>query len=206
VNLLAKIAKILVLCATVLLVGGWGNQNGVIEGGGVSPYPTTKSVYLYSGSGFKASSVDNWLDTAICGSVFSPTASLYLAFQYTMPFDYSVGTNIDVYIDWSPVTTNVGNVVWKFLYDVTVSGGTMHRVTIGGFTTVTTTLATDGTAYKVQYDKLATIVGPAANTGLLSVVIERAGADLADTFTGNAKVYGVELVYTAAQYGAAARP
>jgi len=113
----------------------------------------------------------------------------YLHFIAQMPHSWSIGTDVDVHIHWSPATTNTGDVIWKLKYSVGEIGAAFSAADSFYITD-----AGDGTALLHQYLDLGDIPGATIGTGVSSIIMGqlcRVGEDAADTFTGTA--YGIEI-------------
>ena len=110
-----------------------------------------------------------------------------LHFIAQLPHRYTVGTDIEAHIHWSPSTTNTGNVRWKLTYRTATINGTISAAAYKWVVD-----AADGTAFKHQLAAFGTIDG--SGLGISSMIIgrvARTGDIAADSYTGSA--YGLEI-------------
>ena len=115
-----------------------------------------------------------------------------LHFIAQLPHNRKAGTDLGVHIHWAPSTTHVGNVRWKMAYTLASQDGVFP-----GTAFLWTTVAAGGTANKHLLTELGTIDGSAL--GLSSVLVcrvTRLGDHAADTFTGIAFAFEIDLHYT----------
>ena len=113
-----------------------------------------------------------------------------LHFVAQLPHSYKEGSDLEFHVHWSPSTTNTGNVVWELDYAAITIGGTLSSVS-----TLTDTIAADGTAFKHQVSDIDDIVS-GTGLGISTLLIcrfTRLGDDGADTFTGVAFAYEVDF-------------
>jgi hypothetical protein len=108
--------------------------------------------------------------------------------------DYKEGSDMEVHIHWSPTTTNVGGVAWRFDYTVAnmTSGSFPSSVTL----TPISGSYTSGSVNLHQYTTLGTISNPTLKIGaVIAFRIYRLGGDASDTFTGNAFLHSLGVHY-----------
>lgn len=112
------------------------------------------------------------------------TTDCYMS--WVLPNNYIDGTDLTAFVEWAPSTTNTGDAVWRVTYDFASDSE------LWGSSTVSLTVAANGTASARQTSTLGDIDGAALSKGMTGLFkLSRIGGDAADTFTGSA--YGISL-------------
>jgi len=131
-------------------------------------------------------------DSTNIGFLASPSATQTIAIIAQMPHSWKIGSTIYPHIHWEPVTTHVGNVLWRMEYKWTNIGGTEP----GSWTPLDKLSATDGIAYKHQLSAFGPVVGTGKTlSSIITIKISRIGGDGTDTFTGDALLKEFDIHY-----------
>lgn len=154
---------------------------------------------------------DPTIDTAdpFMGTLlFSASATNVIAGVAQMPHTWAEGTEIRPHIHWCPVTTNTGNVLWRFSYMIAnpynpADGAAPAQST---FATTVTSVSTLIASTGVVGQHLLTTFGAITMTGYkISACIpwklERLGGDGTDSCTGTARLLEFDIHYQIDSYG-----
>ena len=132
---------------------------------------------------------------------FSASQQNIIAGVAQLPHTWKEGSTIFPHIHWCPTTTNVGNVYWRFEYEIQNRNGTFV-----GYTTSNTIAASDGTAEKHLTHHL-TAAGIDMTGKEISCIMKwrlsRMGAEVTDTFTGTARLLEFDIHYQIDTLGSA---
>jgi len=116
--------------------------------------------------------------------------------SFPVPDDWVSGTPINVVVYWTPSNNNALNVRWNFDYASLATG---ENVVAGSFTLISYTQAAPGSANPqiVSTGTNFQIPGAAvAANDMVNIRLQRDGANVLDTFTGNVNIQMVRIEYT----------
>lgn len=118
--------------------------------------------------------------------------------NFDVPLDWSVGTDLYAAIHWSPgASTSTGSVRWGLEATYAVPGATF-----GATQTNYITSASDGTAYKHLIAESSAFPGSSVSQNMRFLLrIFRDGANVADTFVGDAFIIGIDFYYQRSRFG-----
>jgi hypothetical protein len=118
--------------------------------------------------------------------------------NFDVPLDWAVGTDIYAAIHWSPGnSTATGAVRWGLEFTYAAPDGIFGA---SSFQYILT--STDGTAYKHIVAESQPFPGSAASQNMRFLIrIFRDGANVADTFAGDAFIVGVDFYYQRSRFG-----
>ena len=125
--------------------------------------------------------------SGVYAQAFVPDAANSLMFDVQLPHSWALGTSLVPHLHWSPATTNTGNVRWGLEYSWANVNGVFPTSTI-----VYGLQAGSGVAFTNQIVSFGTL--STAGFGASSILVCRLfrdGANVADTYTGNA--FGISL-------------
>jgi hypothetical protein len=124
---------------------------------------------------------------------FGPNQTERSIWTVTVPPDWQSGTSMFVEVYWSPRTSSVGDVRWRFEHKVVPTGSSVASALSASFLTQAagsiSVLQTTGTSLSI----------PAASISIgamLDLAISRIGGDALDTYSGVARVHLVRVRYT----------
>lgn len=139
------------------------------------------------------------IDTADGTFLFSASAVNGIAGVAQFPHSWEIGTVVHPHIHWCPVTTNTGNILWRFYYEIkNRNNGSVYT----GYTSTDFLVASSG----VVGAHLTASFGEIDMTGLVesSIMkwkIERIGNDVSDTCTGEARLLEFDIHYRTGKIG-----
>lgn len=117
----------------------------------------------------------------------------------TIPHTWKVGSPIIPYVQWCPLNTNTGNVVWRLDMAVWNVGEYAAGYTQHG---TNPTVAANGTTGNTQETLFDEKTMTAEKEGaLIGWHLRRMGADAADTYTGTVKLFVFGFYYCKEKHG-----
>lgn len=155
------------------------------------------------------------IDQAIITGLTPPTATAFRGSQYLwvfseatinsrmftieLPYDYEAGTDIYLFVDWSPAGTNTGNCRWGFEYTAVKS---FNQGFFAAPTTVYVETAGAGVQYQLETSTTAAITGTDFEPGTkISLRLFRDASHINDTLTSNSFLHAVGCRYRASRFG-----
>lgn len=155
------------------------------------------------------------VDQAIITSLTPPTVTAFQGSQYLwafsettlnsrmftveLPYDYEAGTDIYLFVDWSPNGTNTGVCRWGFEYSAVKS---FSQGAFPAMATVYVETAGAGTQYQLQTSTSAAITGTNFEPGTkVSVRLFRDAAHGNDTLTVASYLHAMGCRYRASRVG-----
>ena len=126
---------------------------------------------------------------------FDASTSEYAQFAVTFPKSWNGGT-VTFIPTWSPSNTDTGNCIWS-LSGLSVAEGETADTAFSG--AQTSTDAGIGTVEDIQMGPVSsaiTIAGTIADGNQVFFQLERDADNGSDTFTGDARLLGIQLFYT----------
>lgn len=128
------------------------------------------------------------IDTTDGMLLFDDARQEVIAGVAQMPHSWAEGSAVHAHIHWIPTDETAGNVVWKFDYEVFGNG----TGPTGTYTEVPVTLAADG--YSI--DEMVEIDMTGAQVSYMILWrLSRMGADAADTYAEDVKLYELDFHY-----------
>ena len=124
---------------------------------------------------------------------FADNADQFLVFTLKTISQYKEGGDIPVAVQWSPYTTDLGDVSW----DLQCSGPIAVDAAWPNPTSYTALSAGRGTLYQLTAESLGTISGTGVTVsgGLDCSIFRRASSDPADDFNGLACLAGITFAF-----------
>ena len=115
--------------------------------------------------------------TGVHVQAFAAGTEQELEFTVQIPHAWSLGTNVNAHVHWSPSSTDTGDVTWKLEFTLAAKDGTF-----GNTTTLSVTTPGDGTDRKHQYAVLGDIdlSSFTADTDISIILTCRVYRDVAD--------------------------
>ena len=126
---------------------------------------------------------------------FDASTSEFAQFAITFPKSWNLGT-VTFIPTWSPSNTNTGDCIWS-LSGLSVAEGETADTAFSG--AQTSTDAGIGTVEDIQMGPVSsaiTIAGTIADGNQVFFQLERDADNGSDTFTGDARLLGIQLFYT----------
>jgi hypothetical protein len=122
---------------------------------------------------------------------FDSASDEVVSFRVEIPPDYKEGTNITVYIHWTPTDNGAGNVVWSLDYSWANVDSAFPSAT-----TVNITVAADEVTDKHQRDEFFALTGTGKTIGsVILCSIKRDGDNASDTYASDALLHSLSIHY-----------
>lgn len=155
------------------------------------------------------------IDQGIITGLTGPTATAFQGSQYAwlfsettinsrmyvieFPYDYEAGSDIYLFVDWSPNGTNTLDCRWGFEYSIIKS---FDQGVFPAPSTLYVTTAGQGTQYRLQTSTTAVITGTNYEPGTkIMLRLFRDASNGADTLTVGAFLHGCGMRYKASRPG-----
>ena len=114
-----------------------------------------------------------------------------------MPFSWIVGTNIEPFIGWAPTDATTGDVVWELSYKAFNTGDPIPATWQN---TITVVDSAEGENYrKLSFGEIVPMV--LKRGGVIVFKVTRVATDVRDTYTGDARFYGLSGNYVRNRFG-----
>jgi len=124
--------------------------------------------------------------------LFDAASTELLFFMAQMPHAWKEGSAIHPHVHWEPMSTNGGNVLWRFSYQVANIGGVFS----GAWTDLDVLDAGAGVLLTHQLAAWASVsMSGLTLSAMIKMKVSRIGGDGTDTFTADAKLLEFDLHY-----------
>lgn len=123
---------------------------------------------------------------------FSATATNVISFFVQIPHNWVIGTDLRFHVHWQPTSTNVGNVLWRFTYEIANIGDNFAAPVVATVLDASTGSATQ----HLMTDQIRMTMTDITPSAMLKCLVERVGNDGTDTYADAAKLLEVDIHYT----------
>ena len=134
----------------------------------------------------------------VVARLFDPTAVEYVYFDWQIPDNFDETWGLAFIPIWAPMTTNTGDVAFEIRTRSYTEGDAIDSSMITGSPLLLSTDTALGTSQAIQYgpeSTNSTFSGSLLKGEMVVIRYQRLSIDAGDTFTGDAAIIGIKLVW-----------